>query len=218
VRSFELGAKTSFLDRRLQINAAAFHSIYNDLQLSQLIGTVVALVNAPKAEINGAEVEIVATPLSGLQLRANVGYLNPKLREFSNSPTIPGPVSGPIQDLAGNQLPNVAKVSLNLGADYKFAPIQGLVASVGGEYSYKSRIYFNEFNTRLISQGPVGLFNANASFGPASERYKGFFYINNITDKDVQTGVNIFTGLIGAARAVSYAPRRNFGAGLSFSF
>ncbi|WP_174291369.1 TonB-dependent receptor domain-containing protein [Sphingomonas bacterium] len=218
VRSFEAGAKTSFLNHRLQINAAIFHSIYNDLQLSQLIGTVATLVNAPKAEINGAEAEIVATPATGLQLRANIGYLDPKIRQFSNGATIPGPVAGPLQNLAGKQLPNVAKVSLNLGIDYKFEPIDGYVARLGGEYSYKSRIYFNEFNTALISQTPVGLFNATASFGPASERFKAFFYINNITDRTVQTGVNVFTGLVGASRAVNYLPRRSFGTGLSFSF
>ena len=172
----------------------------------------------PKAEINGIEAEVVATPLTGLQLRANFGYLDPRIRRFSNSPTVPGPVSGPVQDLSGNQLPNVAKVSLDLGVDYKFEPFNGYVARLGGEFSYKSRIYFNEFNTPLISQGGIGLFNATASFGPASEKIKAFFYINNIADKDVQTGVNIFTGLVGAARAVNYAPRRNFGAGLSFSF
>ncbi len=218
VQSAELGAKTSFFNRQLQVNVAVFHSIYKDLQLSQLIGTVVALVNAPKAEVNGAEAEIVATPLDGLQLRANIGYLDPKLRRFSNSPTIPGPVSGPLQNLAGNQLPYDAKLSLNLGADYKFEPVSGYTLRLGGEYSYHSRIYFNEFNTRLISQKPVGVFNASASVGPNGDRWKVFGYINNITDKDVQTGVNIFSGLIGAARAVSYAPPRSFGVGASVSF
>lgn len=218
VKSFEIGAKTNLFDRHLQINIAAFHSIYNDLQLSQLIGTIVALVNAPKAEINGVELEVLAKPVAELELRANVGYLDPKIREFSNSPTIPGPVAGPLQDLSGNQLPYNARWTLNFGANYHFSPIAGYIIRLGGEYAYRSRIYFNEFNTPLISQSAKAMVNANASFGPDDESWKAFFYINNITDETAQTGVNIFSGLVGASRAVSYAPRRNFGAGLSFSF
>ena len=218
VKSVEAGFKTTLFDRMLRINGAVFHSIYTDLQISQLLGTVVTLVNAPRAEINGAELEVLATPTPGLQLRANAGYLDPKLKAFSNGRNQPGLVGGPSLDLAGNQLPYDAKFSLNLGADYKFAPVSGFTATIGGEYSYHSRIYFNEFNDRLISQSPVGLFNATASFGPEGDRWKVFGYLNNIGDKTVQNGVTIYSGLLGAARAISYNPPRTFGAGVSLSF
>lgn len=218
VRSFEAGIKTILLDNRLRVNGAVFHSSYTDLQLSQLVGTDVTLVNAPRAQIDGAEVEVTATPTPGLQLRANFGYLDPRLKTFSNGRNLPGLVGGPTEDLSGNQLPYDAKVSLTLGADYKFTPVSGYAVSLGGEYSYHSRIYFNEFNDPLISQRPVGLFNATASFGPESGRWRIFGYVNNIGDKTVQNGVTIYSGLIGAPRAVSYSPPRTFGAGVNFSF
>lgn len=218
VSSIETGIKSAFLNRRLQINAAVFHSVYDDLQLAQLVGTVSTLVNVPRAQISGAEVEVLAVPVEGLRLRANLGLLDPTLKEFSNGRNVPGLLPGPVVDVAGNMLPYTAKVSFNLGGDYEFEPVSGYRVSLGAEYAYHSRIYFSEFNDDADSQPGVGIFNATASLSPTSVSWRLFAYANNLSNETVKNGVTIYSGITGSERAVSYAPPRNFGLGLSVSF
>ena len=217
VKSIEVGIKSSFFDRGLQVNAAAFHSTYDDLQISQLIGTVVALVNAPKARINGAELEVIATPARGLRLNGSLGYLDPTLRQFSNARIFPGSV-GPQIDLSGQQLPYVAKWSATLGVTYEFSPTEDSVATLGADYAYQSRTYFNEFNDRDNSQDGVGRFDLTASVGPRNEKWKLFGYMRNVTNRTVLTGTTIYSPLLGAEKSVQYAPPRNFGVGFRYAF
>ncbi len=121
-------------------------------------------------------------------------------------------------DGAGNILPYNAKVSFNLGGDYEFEPVSGYSVSLGAEYAYHSRIYFSEFNDVADSQPGVGVFNASASLSPASASWRLFAYGNNLSNETIKSGVTIYSGIVGTERAVSYAPPRNFGLGVSVSF
>ena len=217
VKSVEAGVKTSFFDRKLQLNAAAFHSTYSDLQISQLIGQVIALVNAPKAEINGFELEVIAAPVTGLRINGSLGYLDPKLKQFTNARTFPGMV-GPQLDLSGRQLPYVAKWNATLGLDYRFEPVDGYAATLGAGYAFQSGTYFNEFNDTANSQKAVGRLDLSASIGPSDEKWKLFAYARNVTDELVLTGTTIYSPLLGAEKSVSYAPPRHFGVGFRYAF
>lgn len=220
VRSVELGFKSTFFNRRLKVNAAAFNSDYNNLQISQLKGVSAALVNAPKAQIKGAELEVVAEPVSGLRFNASIGFLDPKLKRFENTPNVPAdfipqPV---IQTLDGNQLPYVAKRNINLGASYRFNPTEGTSMTLGGNYYHQSRIFFNEFNTLDNSQEPVGRLDLSASIGPSHGQWQVYGYIRNATNETVVGGTTIYAGLLAAEKGVSYAPPRYFGLGFSYNF
>jgi iron complex outermembrane receptor protein len=220
VKSVEVGVKASFLNRRLRVNAAAFDSDYTNLQISQLKGVTAALVNAPKAKIRGAELEVVAEPVTGLRLNGSVGYLEPKLTRFENTQNapvdvLPQPV---LQTLDGNQLPYVAKWNSSLGANYRFEPTDGISMSLGGNYYYQSRIFFNEFNTLDNSQKPVGRVDLSASIGPSGGQWQVYGYIRNLTNKTVMSGTTIYAALLAAEKGVSYAPPRNFGIGFTYNF
>jgi iron complex outermembrane receptor protein len=219
VNSVELGIKSSFFDRRLQFNAAVFHSDYTDLQINQLKGVTSALTNAPKAKIDGAEAELVARPVKGLRINGSVGYLDARLTEFGNSQTLPtyAPPAA-FQILDGNQLPYVAKWNFTLGASYRLETDNGVAFEAGGNYYYQSRIFFNEFNTNDNSQKAVGRVDISASVGPANDRWKVYGYVRNLTNELVLSGSTIYAGLLGAGKGVSYAPPRNFGVGFSYNF
>lgn len=220
VQSVELGFKSSFFNRRLKINAAAFNSNYTNLQISQLKGVTAALVNAPKARIKGAELEVIAEPVSGLRFNGSVGYLDPKLKRFENTPNAPADfIPQPaLQTLDGNQLPYVAKWNTSLGANYKFTPVEGVSMALGGNYYHQSRIFFNEFNTLDNSQKPVGRVDLSASIGPSDGRWQVYGYIRNLTNETVLAGTTIYAAFLAAEKGVSYAPPRNFGVGFSYNF
>ena len=218
VKTEEIGEKATFFDRRLLVNSALFNSDYTDLQISQLVFPTLNLANAPKSNIKGAELEVVVLPVPDLQLSFNGGYLDAKLRKFSNSPTLPGETPSPLLNLAGKDLPNVSPYSLNFDAAYKFPIVPGYVGSVDLQYSARGRVYFNEFNTLNNSQGPVNLVNLSATIGQENGPWKLYGYIHNITNQTYATGATIYTGPLGASRAVSFGPPRLFAVGASYSF
>jgi len=220
VKSVEVGFKSSFFERRLRINAAAFNSDYTNLQISQLKGVTAALVNAPEARIKGAEIEIVAEPVPGLRFNGSVGYLDPTLKRFENTPNVPADfVPQPaIQKLDGKQLPYVAKRNISVGAHYKFNPADGVSMQLGANYYYQSRIFFNEFNTLDNSQKPVGRVDLTASIGPSDGQWQLYGYVRNVTDETVLAGTTIYAAFLAAEKGVSYAPPRHFGVGFSYNF
>lgn len=218
VQTWEIGEKASFFDRRLQVNAAIFSSRYDDLQISQVIGTIAALANVPKTTIKGAEFEVVAQPARGLRLTAGVGYIDATFDEFINSRTIPGAVPAPPSDLSGNQVPNISKWSVNLDGQYRFSPLDGFEATVGAQYAWRSRVYFNEFNDLDNSQGAGGVLNLSASFAPQEGPWRVYGYVTNVFDRTYQVGTTIYSGLLGGEKAVNYAPPRNVAVGFSYAF
>lgn len=218
VRTWELGEKATFFDRRLQVNGAVFSSRYEDLQITQVVQTIAVLANVPKSTIKGAELDVILLPARGLRFGAGVGYLDGTFDEFSNSRTIPGPAPAPPSDLSGNKLPNISKWSVNLDVRYEFSPVAGFDASLGAQYAWRSRVYFNEFNERDNSQAAGGIVNLSASFAPQEGPWRVYGYVNNVFDRTYQMGTTIYSGLLGAEQAVNYAPPRHFAVGLSYSF
>jgi iron complex outermembrane recepter protein len=218
VRNSEIGEKITFFDRRLAVNSALFVADYSDLQISQITVTSTILANAPRSKIKGAELEVVGIPVTDLQLSLNAGYLDAKFEEFSNSPTLPGLIPGPFENLAGHYLPYVAPISANADAAYKIALAGSYAASFDLQYSWHARVYFNEFNNYENSQGPVGLLNLSASLAPEAGPWRVYGYVHNLTDVTVATGSTIYSGPLGATKAVSFAPPRLFGIGASYSW
>jgi iron complex outermembrane recepter protein len=87
ITTIEAGFKAQFLDNRVRLNAAAFTSDYEDIQLSfALLGdpTNVVNYNAGKASIDGVELDLSAVLVEGLVLTASYGYLDTKIDEVIN--------------------------------------------------------------------------------------------------------------------------------------
>ena len=68
---YELGAKITTLDNRLRVNGAAFYYDYHDYQAYQLIG-VEPYTSNNQARFAGAELEVQAAPMAGLELQLGV--------------------------------------------------------------------------------------------------------------------------------------------------
>jgi len=90
LRSYEIGFKSQWFNRRLTANVALFLSEYTDLQLSS--ATVDALgapfvgpTNVGEEEIRGFEIELEAQPFEGLMLNASVGYTEAKYKDLGNA-------------------------------------------------------------------------------------------------------------------------------------
>src|SRR5690606_17029420 len=82
--SFEIGTKGLFLDRRLSINAAVYHSIYKDFQAGVFVPAVITtnIINAGKAEFTGVELEGQVRPIDSLAFNFGYGYLHARYKDF----------------------------------------------------------------------------------------------------------------------------------------
>lgn len=134
VTSYEAGFKTSFADRMVHFNAAAFYYDYKNKQIRAKIVDPVfdvldTLKNVPKSQIYGAEAELIVRPTRELTLSANGTYLSSKIKTnngvhfvgptaYGNSCTGTGGVAGPC-DFTGDELPFTPKWSYSADIDYK---------------------------------------------------------------------------------------------------
>jgi iron complex outermembrane receptor protein len=90
VKAWEIGSKNRFFDNRLQLNAAVFYNLFEDLQEQ---GTQAVFVDGQQRNITtifnvgeqtapGAEIEVVAKPVDGLTLNFSVNYLRARYEDF----------------------------------------------------------------------------------------------------------------------------------------
>nr|WP_084673712.1 TonB-dependent receptor [Sphingomonas sp. MM-1] len=146
VTAYEAGFKITALDRKLQINAAGFHYDYRNKQvrgiiLDPIFNQLEKLVNIPKSRINGAELELILTPVHGLTLHGGATYIDSKVQRFSgiNNNRI-------TEDYAGSALPFSPKWYLVGDVNYEFALSDSLHAFLGANALYNSKA-----NSTLIS-------------------------------------------------------------------
>ena len=85
VKAFEIGTKNTFLDRRLQLNAAIFYNKYTDNQVqgTQFVSTgpntgvnIATIANIGDTAAYGAELSIVARPNERLTVRGAINFLH----------------------------------------------------------------------------------------------------------------------------------------------
>jgi iron complex outermembrane recepter protein len=135
--NYELGMKSSWLQRRLQVNAAAYYTDYRDAQIFQLdlsTGGQVA-INADSAEIKGMEIEIAARPLPGLDVNIAYGYTDGTFTNFNGTG---------LND--GNRLPNSPRNGLSAGTRYE-QPLNAQISLVTRvDFSRTGQLYFAEDN------------------------------------------------------------------------
>jgi len=140
VLAYELGFKTFWLDRRLQLNGAVFHYDYTNKQINGVVpepivfGALFGLINVPKSEVDGFELSAVVRPLQGLSLRGDVTYIDTRvIGDFVNVNRL-----GSSTNFRGEPFPYTPKWSFLAGASYEWAALAGIMAYAGADFSYRS--------------------------------------------------------------------------------
>ena len=125
--SYELGAKTSWLDRRVTANGAAFLINWDSVQQSIALPTCgfSVTVNAGKARNEGAELELGAAVTSALTTTLGLGYTDTRIVDNGGIPVIQ----------TGRPLQQIPRWTASIAADYTFEML-GRTAFVHGDYGY----------------------------------------------------------------------------------
>jgi iron complex outermembrane receptor protein len=178
VWSYEVGVKSEWLERRLRVNLAAFYNDYTDIQLSSVQATaegnlLLVVENAGEAEVTGFELEMVARPVSWLDLAGGVGYTEAKFTDLNPGATI-------TKDSKFIQTP---EWTVNLSAQITVPVSSSGAVKLRCDYSYKDEMYMDSNNTPILRQGGYGLVNARLGFVTTDEHWELTLSGSNLSDE-----------------------------------
>ncbi len=236
--TYEIGAKTDWLDGDLRINVAAFYIDMEDIQITnQITGTALfATQNSGTGTSKGFEIEVSATPVDGLDLSINYAFADATFDDatdgsFSSAPgdvmdlidsgVVPSVLAPDgvtrVADLSGQRLPRTSEHTLNGTIQYS--------QSLNDTFDWFTRI-----DTRYESEQKGDTLDAlskigdrvvtNIRGGVSSEKLDFTLWVDNAFDDDTPVLVsgaaqlNDFTG-----RPVFNLPTlRTFGATLTLRY
>ena len=219
--AYEIGAKSSWLENRLQLNGAVYYQDYSKKQVSitfvdpnsqptpNLLNSRV--VNAAKADVKGFEVEVLAAPTDYLSLNASYTYNDGKYGEFTDIQNGVAAISRAalvrpnpctiVQVLVGTALQNRCQLSY-AGNRLEGSPKHSLV--LGGELrgEMQSGIrWFVDTDVRYQSNRFTSFENslkmdaytlADVRFGMRRDNWSVTAFVNNVFDDDTMKASAVF--------------------------
>jgi len=243
VTSYEIGAKTEWLDNHLRLNASAFHYDYTDLQVSVFASlgniTTTFTTNAAAATVQGLELEVQARPLANLDLAASISYLDATYDSFVtpygtctlanaavDSRCVGRPGLPRLIDASGNRLNNAPEIKGTLSAGYGIDLASGGRVSLFAQVSHQGRVYFLPANTAVMSQEGYTLVDARVSYTTQGGLLEVAAFGKNLGDEDYFQNIVQFTSTSDARKdpfnignALGYpAPGRQWGVELTYRF
>lgn len=192
LQNYELGFKSRWLDDRLQANLTLFYMQWDDFQTEVEDpgpGFATVVVNAGDAEIQGAEVQLSAVPLEGLELDINVTSLFKA--ELSDDLVLPNADGDPTVIYAeGARLAISPDLKVAASAQYTW---QGQL--FGGspfarlQYTYQDESLSDlECNTdECGSELKMDSYSiVDAKVGLEAETWELSLFLNNLTDEQAE--------------------------------
>jgi len=196
VWSNEFGLRTTSLDGRVEVRCAAFVNRVEDYQVERPAeGPDITVFNAPRVSSWGGELEISAKPVTGLSVRAALGYTRSEFREYDD------PFTG--VSYRGKRTPFSPELTATLEMRYGF---RGMFAQV--DVIASGETFYDEANTAAMREGPHA--QVDARVGYESGRFTISAFCENAGD------ARYFTQKITYAGVGTPAPPRTFGAMFTF--
>jgi len=184
--TYELGVKSRLFDNRVQLNAAAFFTAYDDIQLTFQRGLSPTTGNAGDAEIKGFEADLIADVTDQFSLIASVGYLDTEFTRIDPAVSV-NPDNNPIPFLQegiieGGELPKAPSWQLNIAPRYRINLGSGEL-SLQGNISLTSKLWNNTDRVLLTERESLTLFDAIATYTPENLPFDITAGVKNITDE-----------------------------------
>ena len=164
--AYEFGYKATLADGAVQLNAAAFYYIWEDLQSFVVVNGVPGFANVPESELSGLDLEMKWQASENLYLSGSIGLLDTEITDVGN-------LSASLDK--GHSLPNTPELSWNLQGIYDIPLASGSYISLQADMRW------------LDEQTDSFLFNVDPKTGTARNALNP---IDSVTLKDSQYYLN----------------------------
>ena len=206
VDSYELGAKTTWMDGNLLLNATLFRQEYEDFQLNSFLGTSFVVRSIPEVISQGIDAEMMWQPqaIKGLMLQGGLMYADTQYGDGIPGGDFVAP-TGALYKLQGAQMSFAPKWSGSASATYEW----DLGSNLQARFNIGAK-YMSEYNTGSDldpekMQSAYTVANARFGIGARNERWMVEIWSTNLTDENyVQVGFD------GPLQNVSPAPGNPF--------
>ena len=219
--NYEIGAKTSWLERRLELNFAAFYMDYEDLQVRTTCVAcgpipVQTLSNAAAADSKGFELELSALATDNLLITAGLGYSDATYKEFTG---VTDNRNRTLVDASGNDIPLAPNWTINLALQHQ-ARVGGGTLTSRLDYAFIDDRYsltgvINDVDWFLPSQS---LLNARLTYRPRNNNWGISAWAKNLTDDDTLVYAAFRTAFGSSGGVGMYQQPRSYGVTLDYSF
>lgn len=192
VTTYELGAKTEWLNNRLRLNGAVYFNDYRDQQIGVQqvppgsVTPIPGITNAARVEVLGAEFDATWLVNANLQLSAAYAYTDAVFERFTQteegSTALNKAEAGNIDaDFSGNFVGKNPRHAASASIDYfRQAGGSGYEWFAGATALYRSKRYMDESNLNYLPS----FFRLNLRLGLENERYQILAYVDNALDGD----------------------------------
>ena len=192
VTTYEVGAKTEWLDNRLRVNGALYFNDYRDQQIGVQqtppgsVTPIPGITNAARVEVLGAEFDATWLVTANLQLSAAYAYTDAVFERFiqteEGSTALNKTEAGNIDaDFSGNQVGKNPRHAASASLDY-FGQLRGSRYEwfAGATGLYRSKRYMDESNLNYLPS----FFRLNLRLGIERDGYQLMAYVDNALDDD----------------------------------
>jgi iron complex outermembrane recepter protein len=181
VWNYEIGEKSSFLDRRLVANVSAYYERWSNPQIATNLAGFGITANGGDARIVGLEAEFQALLTREWNLNLNFGYTDAKFTEASAITGYPN----------GAQVPDIPKFTAAGTLRWKH-PLTNSVSLTGAleadyvgtrtDAPYGETITLTNIDQYLVHLPSYALLNVRV--GAAGEAWTANLFVNNLTNKE----------------------------------
>ncbi len=211
--NYEVGFKTTMLDRRLRLNASVFMMDYKNLQVTQTNAACLCNLtdNAASADIQGVEAELEFLATEALRLSLGGSYVDTEYVDFLE--TAINPTTGTRLDSSGNQLQRTPESQLSMGVDYTTnfgAWDDALKFSVN--YNWQSDLFWATDN--IAKEPSYGLLDARIQLAPKDVDWSVSLWGKNLSDELYRVNIISFFG----EEVSQFGPPRTYGLDIAWKF
>ncbi|MCZ8034219.1 MAG: TonB-dependent receptor [Novosphingobium sp.] len=197
--NFELGFKTSLIDRKIDLNVALFYDKVQNYQANQpdiVAGAIVTrLINAGEVSTRGIEIDAVARLATNFTLAADYAHVIARIDAFRC------PVGAAAScDVNGQPLPFAPRHKLALRASYEANLSARLKLTLNGNFTYQSRQQNSITQTPFTIAPGYGLLGASMTLSDEPSGLDFTLLVKNAGNKFYrstysQANGGIFSGL-----------------------
>jgi iron complex outermembrane receptor protein len=211
--NYELGFKTTVLDRRLRLNAAMFKMDYKDLQVTQTNAACLCNLtdNAASANIQGIEAELEFLATDSLRLLLGGSFVDTEYKDFLESAI--NPATGSRLDSSGNRLQRTPERQLSVGIDYTTGlGVWRDALKFSLNYNWQSQLFWATDN--LAKEPSYGLLDARVQLAPKDAAWALSLWGKNLDDELYRVNIIHFFG----EEVSQFGAPRTYGLDLTWKF